>query len=72
MTTFVRKAPVYGGVITWALSAVASGLSKRLADTARVETETVGVYGAERQRLLSISGAVVCALSTLLVMIYPQ
>jgi hypothetical protein len=69
ITTYVRSAPVYGGVITWALSAVASGLTKRIADTEKVETETVGVYGAERQRLLSISGAIVCALSSLVVII---
>lgn len=72
ITTIVRGAPVYGGVITWALSAVASGLSQRIAETEKVETETVGVYGAKRQRLLSISGAVICAMSSLLVIIYQQ
>ena len=64
--TWTRKAPVYGGVICWALTAVASGLKKRIEASASSNKKArantpVGVYGVERQRLLSIAGAIVCA-----------
>lgn len=56
-----RNAPVFGGVICWALSAVASGLKKRIEASGDKKAEAVGVYGAERQRSLSLLGAVICA-----------
>ena len=59
--TLARQAPVYGGVIAWALTAVASGLKQRLNKNNNKKTEMVGVYGAERQRILSQIGALVCA-----------
>lgn len=63
--TLTRKAPVYGGVICWALSAVASGLKKRIEDASKSKRKpgelVVGVYGAELQRSLSQMGALVCA-----------
>lgn len=62
--TWARKAPVFGGVICWALTAVASGLKQRIETSVggkKDDTAVVGVYGAERQRFLSLSGAVICA-----------
>jgi len=61
--TWARNAPVFGGVICWALTAVAAGLKQRIEASGgkKGETSVVGVYGAERQRFLSISGAVICA-----------
>ena len=61
--TWTRKAPVFGGVICWALTAVASGLKKRIEASGgkKGESMVVGVYGAERQRLLSLFGAAICA-----------
>ena len=64
--TLTRQAPVYGGVICWALSAVASGLKKRIENVSSKEKEgndamVVGVYGVKRQRILSQLGALVCA-----------
>mmetsp|Transcript_7601 Transcript_7601/g.18609 ORF Transcript_7601/g.18609 Transcript_7601/m.18609 type:complete len:342 (+) Transcript_7601:255-1280(+) len=56
-----RNAPVFGGVICWALTAVASGLKKRIEASSGKKSETVGVYGAERQRSLSLLGAAICA-----------
>jgi len=70
--TLTREAPVYGGVITWALSAVASGLSKRIQETDKVPEDTVGVYGAKRQQMLSLAGAVTCAAASLLVTLRKQ
>jgi len=58
--TLARRAPVYGGVIAWALSAVASGLSRRIVETANEDQNAVGVFGAKLQRSLSILGAVLC------------
>ena len=61
--TWARNAPVFGGVICWALTAVAAGLKQRIeASGGKIsETAVVGVDGAERQRLLSLSGAIICA-----------
>lgn len=68
-TTLSRQAPVYGGVIAWALAAVASGLSKRIEATKTDRQDVVGVLGARQQRLLSIMGAILCAGSSLMVMV---
>lgn len=74
--TWTRKAPVYGGVICWALTAVASGLKQRIAAASAAGSENnkkkddndnnatdvvVGIYGAKRQRILSLIGAAICA-----------
>uniref|UniRef100_A0A7S4EFU3 Uncharacterized protein n=1 Tax=Pseudo-nitzschia australis TaxID=44445 RepID=A0A7S4EFU3_9STRA len=64
--TWTRKAPVYGGVICWALVAVAAGLKQRILANAsnskkNDDDNVVGIYGAERQRTLSLVGAAICA-----------
>mmetsp|Transcript_31275 Transcript_31275/g.73673 ORF Transcript_31275/g.73673 Transcript_31275/m.73673 type:complete len:406 (-) Transcript_31275:235-1452(-) len=62
--TWTRNAPVYGGVIAWALSAVAAGLKERIlahASDRNADDNAVGIYGAERQRTLSLVGAAICA-----------
>lgn len=60
--TWDRKAPVYGGVIAWALTAVADGLTKRIS---RKENESsskeVGLLGAKLQLRLSQTGAILSA-----------
>mmetsp|Transcript_9277 Transcript_9277/g.25109 ORF Transcript_9277/g.25109 Transcript_9277/m.25109 type:complete len:349 (-) Transcript_9277:179-1225(-) len=53
--TLVRDAPVFGGVIAWALSAVASGVSKRL--DGNEDPEAVGIRGAAFQVRLCQVGA---------------
>jgi hypothetical protein len=61
-----RSAPVYSGVIAWALTAVASGLGKRLKETEKEEDSyRVGVYGARTQRALSLLGAMTCAAASI-------
>lgn len=70
--TWTRKAPVYGGVICWALAAVAAGLKERILANAAISSskkndktsnnnDGVGIHGAELQRTLSLVGAAVCA-----------
>ena len=60
LVTLSRSAPVYGGVIAWALMVVASGLGQRIKDTEKEDDcNRVGVYGAARQRTLSYFGALV-------------
>lgn len=67
--TVQRSAPVYGGVIAWALAAVSSGMTKRLRTVSedikndkdkRNDNDAVGLYGADTQRKLSLFGAVIC------------
>lgn len=55
--TIERKAPVFGGVICWALFAVADGMGKRLKQTEKEDADRVGVYGARLQQSLSKIGA---------------
>lgn len=62
--TVFRQAPVYGGVVCWALSAVASGLKRRIHETEKEDPNRVGVFGAKTQRMLSRIGAVCCAVAT--------
>jgi len=71
-TTVTRNAPVYGGVIAWALSAVADGMKRRLAAAAEAkktdEKKVVGyTFGARPMQWLSNAGAVICATSSVLV-----
>lgn len=54
-----RQAPVYSGVICWALTAVADGMAKRVAATkADPDQQKVGVRGAKLQYRLSQIGAI--------------
>jgi hypothetical protein len=59
--TTTRSAPVYGGVIAWALAAVASGMKTRIHETVKEDQDRVGVYGAKTQRILCVAGAVISA-----------
>ena len=61
VVTWNRSAPVYGGVIAWALAAVASGLSRRIQESEKEDANRVGVYGAGNQRILCLMGAFLCA-----------
>lgn len=65
--TLQRSAPVYGGVIVWALAAVASGLANRIKLTEKEDRNRVGVHGAERQRILSYSGAIANLVTSIVV-----
>ena len=56
--TTERSAPIYGGVIAWALAAVASGLSQRLKESKDEDPNRVGIYGARLQRVLAILGSI--------------
>lgn len=64
--TLKRTAPLYGLVIAWALSAVASGVSKRIegAEQEKKRDEEF-IEAAKRQRRLSIGGATLCMAATL-------
>jgi hypothetical protein len=59
--TITRSAPVFGGVVTWALLSVADGMKKRL-DNAKIkgnDENASNLLGAETQRKLSLAGAVI-------------
>lgn len=56
--TLTRTAPVFGGVIAWALTACASGMSTRMALTKEEDSNRVGIYGAAFQKSLCTVGAV--------------
>ena len=58
--TFTRQAPVYGGVIAWALAGCAIGMNERLEATrSEIATDRTGVYGARLQKFLCGLGALV-------------
>lgn len=68
-----RNAPVYSGVIAWALSAVADSMKKRIEnskatldkkDKKKQSASQVGIYGASTQLFLSKSGAILNAAAT--------
>jgi len=61
-----RGAPVFSGVISWALFAVADGMKKRIQNDSESRDE-VGTYGAKWQLRVSNVGAWVCALVTAVV-----
>jgi len=82
--TLSRNAPVYGGTICWALSAVASGLKQKIVQSEKKYAEfkktddkdasspissAVGIYGAKTQRTLCLVGAGACALSVIAVVV---
>mmetsp|Transcript_8347 Transcript_8347/g.12855 ORF Transcript_8347/g.12855 Transcript_8347/m.12855 type:complete len:325 (+) Transcript_8347:148-1122(+) len=60
-----RSAPVYGGVIVWALSAVADGMKQRVKTTEKEDSSRVGVDGALCQQQLSTFGALACGAASL-------
>lgn len=58
VATATRTAPVFGGVISWALLAVADGMKQRL-DKAKKDdnTDASNLFGAATQRKLCLLGA---------------
>lgn len=65
VVTLSRGAPVYGGVIAWALLACADGMSDRLSETKDQDAKAAGVYGARVQKWLCRIGAGVVAASSI-------
>lgn len=65
--TVARQAPVYGSVLAWALTAVATGMQKRVEDTAKEDPNRPGVYGAKTQQWLCIAGAIASAATSIVV-----
>jgi hypothetical protein len=60
--TVTRQAPVYGGVIAWALAACAAGMHDRLQTSGTiVDSNRAGIYGARVQKYLCGIGAAVSA-----------
>lgn len=55
--TWTRWAPFYGGVISWALLAVAFGLEERITETIKEDQNRAGLYGVDLQRGLCLIGA---------------
>jgi len=55
--TWTRWAPFYGGVISWAILAVAFGLEERLEATKNEDSNRAGVYGVDGVRALCLVGA---------------
>lgn len=72
IVTITRGAPVYGGVISWALFAVADGMGTRIKETKDEDKKRVGVLGCRVQRRLSQVGAFVCALASAVAMAQEQ
>jgi hypothetical protein len=79
--TYIRNAPVYGGVICWALTAVSFGLKKRLllnndnnynssASSSSNNRNKVGLYGAKTQQTLCQIGAIACAITSTFVVAF--
>jgi hypothetical protein len=63
--TIARGSPVYGGVISWALFAVASGMKNRIQSTEKDDPKRVGVLGCRLQYRLARVGAFVCSVASL-------
>lgn len=60
--TLLRQAPVFGAVISWALTACYTGLESRCEKAKDVKDRTqVGLYGARVQKWLCAAGAIVSA-----------
>mmetsp|Transcript_38398 Transcript_38398/g.89270 ORF Transcript_38398/g.89270 Transcript_38398/m.89270 type:complete len:342 (-) Transcript_38398:127-1152(-) len=64
--SLARGAPVFSGVISWALFAVADGMRKRI-ESGRDGEDAEGMYGARWQFWVSTVGAWLCAGVTLVV-----
>lgn len=59
--TLKRSSPLYGTVIAWALSAIASGLTKKIEGAEKVkEKDEEFLLAARRQRTASVVGATLC------------
>mmetsp|Transcript_25453 Transcript_25453/g.39153 ORF Transcript_25453/g.39153 Transcript_25453/m.39153 type:complete len:390 (-) Transcript_25453:812-1981(-) len=81
---WTRGAPVYAGVIAWALSACADGMNTRIKETStgivkkdddydtdgNGKKSSIGVHGAPTQRWLCRFGAYACSLTSLVTTIY--
>ena len=60
--TVLRRAPVVGAVIAWALTACYTGMQHRLEKAKNVKDQSqVGLYGARAQKWLCGLGAIVSA-----------
>jgi hypothetical protein len=57
--TLTRSAPVYGGVIAWALLACSAGMDQRVKETTKESPMKAGVYGARAQKWLCAAGAAI-------------
>jgi len=68
IVTITRRAPVYGGVITWALLAVSDGMANRIQQTKDEDPKRVGVLGAQLQQRLSQVGAFMSGLASIYAM----
>ena len=77
--TYIRNAPVFSGVICWALTAVSFGLKKRLSllldnnDIDKIKNKNknkVGIYGAKTQQTLCQIGAIACAMTSAFVVAF--
>lgn len=65
IVSLTRGAPVYGGVISWALLAVSSGMKNRIQSTEKEDPKRVGVLGCHRQYGLARVGAFVTGAASL-------
>ena len=63
--TLTRTAPVYGGVIAWALLACSGGMEERLVATVNEKPMAPGVYGARAQKWLCMIGAAACSCASI-------
>lgn len=63
--TTTRSAPVFGGVITWALLAVADGMKQRLEWAKKTDATEKNIHGATTQRWLSLAGGLVTGLTVI-------
>ena len=78
--TYIRNAPVYGGVICWALTAVSVGFKKRYSLLLQLNKNDkndkiknknkVGMYGAKTQQTLCQIGAIACAMTSAFVVAF--
>ena len=65
--TTMRSAPVFGGVISWALLAVADGMKQRIEKAKKNDDmKATNLIGAATQRKLSLLGAAVSGVAVIL------
>jgi len=76
--TLIRRAPVFGGVIAWALAACSTGMHERLQGLGKdedgsdsLDKPVVGVYGARLQKWLCGIGAAISAAASVYVILTP-
>jgi len=71
--SLTRQAPVFGGVIAWALTACATGMYQRLEETKdERDQKRAGIYGARVQQWLCGIGAVVSGAASVMAAISLQ